>query len=60
MASRAKYMTEYIKANIRSFTFKVNRNNYSKVIQYLEDQLNINEYLLRLVKADMEKQQTST
>jgi precorrin-6B methylase 2 len=60
MADRTKQTIEYIKKNVRQFSFKVSKIYEPEVVQYLESQPNINEYLMQLVKADMEKQKAST
>ena len=45
---------EWERNNLRSFTFKLNRNNEKDVIEHLEKQPNKRDYLIRLIRKDME------
>ena len=53
---KKQYDTNYVKANVRQFIFKLNRQYDQEMIQHLEGQKNINEYLKTLILQDMDKQ----
>lgn len=44
---------QWEKDNLRSFTFKLNRDKEKDVIEYLESIPNRREYLIELIRKDM-------
>ena len=52
-----KYMNQYEKENIRQIRLKINRKTEPELIEWIEKQGNIQGYIKRLIREDMEKQQ---
>lgn len=44
------------KENLRSFTFKLNRNSEKDVVEHLEKKPNKREYLVGLIREDIAKE----
>lgn len=54
---KKKYTIDYIKNNTRQFMIKVSRIYEQDMIDFLEAKENVNEYVKRLIREDMEKHQ---
>jgi len=52
-----EYQTAFMKETYRTFVFRVTRNKEDAIIEHLESQENLTEYIKRLVLLDMEKSQ---
>ena len=51
-----EYLNQYEKENLRQIRLKLNRKTEPKMIEWLEKQENIQGYIKRLIREDMEKQ----
>lgn len=51
-----EYMNKYEKENIRQIRLKINRKTEPEMIEWIEKQENIQGYIKRLIREDMEKQ----
>ena len=47
--------TKYIKNKMRRFTIQFHKENEADVIDHLERQENVTQYIKRLIRNDMEK-----
>ena len=54
--SNMEYLNQYEKENLRQIRLKLNRKTEPKMIEWLEKQENIQGYIKRLIREDMEKQ----
>lgn len=54
---RKKQMIEYTKKNIKQYSFKLNKlfEDDQRMIAWIEQQPNKNEYIRRLIEEDMKK-----
>lgn len=52
---RAQYELDYQKKNLRQFRLALNRMTEQDVIDHLEQQPNIRQYIIGLIKSDMAK-----
>lgn len=51
---RREYRDQYIRDNYRTFAVKINRNKYPDIIEKIEGQDNIVQYLVSLISKDLE------
>ena len=49
-----KYLNQYEKENIRQIRLKINRKTEPELIEWIEKQENIQGYIKRLIRKDME------
>ena len=50
-----KYQTEFVKKTYRTFTLRLRRTDEKDLIDWLESQDNLAEYLINLIKKDHDK-----
>lgn len=55
MGRDMKHRAEWEKNNLKQFTLKLNRSNESDVIDHLERQENVRQYLIGLIRKDMKR-----
>ncbi len=55
--NKLEYNNTYNRNNYRSFSMRLNHEKENNIIQWLESQDSLKEYLLSLVLKDMEKSQ---
>ena len=51
-----EYMNKYEKENIRQIRLKINRKTEPDLVEWIEQQDNIQGYIKDLIRKDMEKQ----
>ena len=51
-----EYLNQYEKENIRQIKLKLNRKTETELIEWIEKQENIQGYIKRLIREDMENQ----
>lgn len=54
-AAQVAAVNRYIKNKMRRFTIQFHRDNEADVIEHLEAQGNVTQYIKELIRADMEK-----
>ena len=54
-ARRSEVQCKYIKANYRSYGFKLHKTYEPEMIDFLEKKENLQQYIKELIKRDMEK-----
>ena len=54
--ANTEYLNKYEKENIRQIRLKINRKTEPELIEWIEKQENIQGYIKRLIREDMEKQ----
>lgn len=52
MPNNSKYITNYIKNNVRRFEIKLSKKTEKEIIIWLENKENINEYIKSLIIKD--------
>lgn len=52
----AEYLAAYEKENIRQIRLKINRKTEPELLEWIEGQENIQGYIKRLIREDMEKE----
>lgn len=52
---KSEYIVQYTKTNIRRFEIKLSKKYDKEVIDWLESQPNVNQYIKNLVSKDMKK-----
>ena len=52
----AEYLAAYEKENIRQIRLKINRKTEPELLEWIEEQENIQGYIKRLIREDMEKE----
>ena len=52
----AEYLAAYEKENIRQIRMKINRKTEPELLEWIEEQENIQGYIKRLIREDMEKE----
>ncbi len=52
-----EYLNNYEKENLRQIRLKINRKTEPVLLEWVEKQENIQGYIKRLIREDMEKQQ---
>ena len=53
--SKSAYITKYIKANLRRFEIKLNKNTDADLIAWLEGKKPLNQYIKNLIEQDKKK-----
>ena len=48
----SEYITKYIKQNVRRFEIKLSKKNDADLIEWLESQGNVNQYIKNLIIKD--------
>jgi len=51
-----EYLNQYEKENIRQIRLKINRKTEPELLEWIEEQENIQGYIKRLIREDMEKE----
>ena len=51
-----EYLNQYEKENLRQIRLKINRKTEPELIEWIEQQENIQGYIKRLIREDMEKE----
>jgi hypothetical protein len=55
-----KYLNQYEKENIRQIRLKINRKTEPEMLEWIEQQDNIQGYIKRLIREDMEREKEKT
>jgi len=55
-----EYLNQYEKENIRQIRLKINRKTEPELIEWIEQQDNIQGYIKRLIREDMEREKEKT
>jgi hypothetical protein len=51
-----EYLNQYEKENIRQIRLKINRKTEPELLEWIEEQGNIQGYIKRLIREDMERE----